>query len=305
MSKVLLIILDGWGIGPMNEANVFSHVATPTFDHCVAHYPVAALAASGEAVGLAPDEVGNSESGHWNLGTGQRFRPEIWNTTMIQSTTSLGAVIARAGKKQLHISETEKYVHATYFFNGGHASPFQGEDDILVPSPKVSSYDEKPAMSARLITRRLVQALESGVYDFFVVNYPNLDIIAHTGNRAAVIKALAIIDRELALVTATALQHGVTILMTADHGNIEQITEADNNTAHRTHTFAPVPFIFARPDLERRRFVDAPVITRDLSPLPVVGALRDVPVTILELLGLEKPMGMEGASLTRLLPKGV
>ncbi len=305
MQRVLLIILDGWGIGPLNEANVFSRVATPTFDHLVSHYPVTALAASGEAVGLTPDEVGNSESGHWNLGTGQRFRPEIWNKTMIQSTTSLGAVIARAGKKQFHISETEKYVHVTYFFNGGHASPFQGEDDALVPSPKVSSYDEKPAMGTRMITRRLVTALESEMYDFLVVNYPNLDIIAHTGNREAVAKALTIIDRELALVTATALQKGVTILITADHGNVEQITEVEGGAAHRTHTFASVPFIFVRQDLAGRRFVDEPEIIRELIALPVSGALRDVPATILELMGLEKPMGMEGVSLTHLLSKGV
>ncbi|MBI4276787.1 hypothetical protein HY629_03040 [Candidatus Uhrbacteria bacterium] len=302
MQKVLLIILDGWGIAPLNEENVFTTVKTPTFDHLVSMYPITALHASGAEVGLADGEVGNSEAGHWNLGTGQRFRPEIWQKVMIQSTTSIGEVIGRAGKRQLHLSETEKYVHVTYFFNGGHSSPFPGEDDQLVPSPKVSSYDEKPAMSLSLITRRLTAALTAQSYEFIVVNVPNLDIVAHTGNGAAVGEALRVADRSLRVMTATALTGGYTTLIVADHGNIEHIVRRETATPDRRHTLAPVPCILIRKDLEGKGFRGMPAVTRDLSVLPTSGALRDVPVTILELLGLEKPMGMQGRSLLSLIP---
>lgn len=302
MQKVLLVILDGWGIAPLTDANIFTRVTTPFFDHLVSSYPITALSASGPSVGLADGEVGNSEAGHWNLGTGQRFRPEIWSNARVQSTTSLGSIVSRAGKKQYHISETEKYVHATYFFNGGHASPFIGEDDTLVPSPKVSSYDEKPAMSVKMITRRLVQTIEKNVHDFLVVNYPNLDIVAHTGNVDGVAAAVKIIDHELKIVTTAALNHGYTMIVTADHGNIECMVKRATDMPHRAHTLAPVPCIIVRKDLEGKRFRGAPAIERDLSGLPVVGELRDVPVTILDLMGIEKPMGMEGLSLCTLLP---
>ncbi len=197
---------------------------------------------------------------------------------------TLGEVMAEHGLKQLRIAETEKYAHVTFFLNGGREEPFPGEDRILVPSPKVSTYDHKPEMSAYQVTDRLVEAIESGKYDLIVANYANPDMVGHTGIMQAAVKAVDTIDQCLGrLRTAIEKSQGV-MLLTADHGNIEMMKDPVTGEPHTAHTLFDVPIIaFNAPkgmQLEN-------------------GRLADVAPTMLALMGLAQPGPMTGHSLLR------
>ncbi len=194
-------------------------------------------------------------------------------------THSLGEVVSSAGLKQLRIAETEKYAHVTYFFNGNNETEFAGEDRILVPSPKVQSYDLKPEMAAYDVLEKLQTAIESKKYDLLVVNFANPDMVGHTGNLEASKKAVAVIDDVLGKLWHTAKSENADLLITADHGNIEKL-KADNGKRHTSHTVNPVPFV-----LLGRKFT--------LQN----GSLCDIAPTILALMGLEKPTQMSGKSL--------
>ena len=196
---------------------------------------------------------------------------------------SLAAQLARLGKRQLHVGETEKYAHVTYFFNGGVEEPFPGEDRILIPSNRdVATYDLSPKMSAGPITDRLVQALEDGSYDFIVANYANPDMVGHTGVWSAAIEAAGFIDGCLGRLTRAALGTGATLVITADHGNIEEMRDAEGNPQTK-HTTSPVPLVLVG---EAHRGAQL----RD-------GELADVAPTICELLGIAPGSQMTGQSL--------
>jgi len=194
-----------------------------------------------------------------------------------------GEVLARAGLAQLRLAETEKYAHVTYFFSGGREQPFAGEERILVPSPKVATYDLQPEMSAPEVTDRLVEAIRSRRFDAIVVNYANGDMVGHTGVLAAAIKAVETIDACLARVLAAAAATGTEVLITADHGNCEQMTDPEAGQPHTQHTTDRVPFVYVgrRPNVRVR----------------AGGALRDVAPTLLDLMGLTKPTAMTGETL--------
>ncbi len=193
-----------------------------------------------------------------------------------------GEVVAAAGYTQFRIAETEKYPHVTYFFNGGRERPFPGEERVLIPSPKVPTYDLKPEMSAEPVTDRLVEAIDSGRFDFVLVNYANPDMVGHTGSLEAAIRAVETVDRCLGRLLAAVERRGGVALVTADHGNCEVMRDPDTGQPHTAHTRNPVPcFLFG---LER------PVRMRD-------GILADVAPTLLPFLGLERPAEMTGAPL--------
>ena len=193
-----------------------------------------------------------------------------------------GEYLSKLGLTQLRIAETEKYAHVTYFFSGGTETPYAGEDRVLVPSAQVPTYDLKPEMSAPELTDKLVQAIESGRYDAIVCNYANGDMVGHTGNFAAAVKAVETLDRCLERVVAAARQVGGEVLITADHGNAEQMHDRGTGQAHTAHTLNVVPCVHAgRP-------------ARVTRPR---GALRDVAPTLLAMLGLPKPAEMTGSSL--------
>jgi 2,3-bisphosphoglycerate-independent phosphoglycerate mutase len=195
----------------------------------------------------------------------------------------LGAVVAELGLKQLRIAETEKYAHVTFFLNGGEETPYSGEDRILVPSPQVATYDLKPEMSAFEVTDRLVAAIEGGKYDLIVVNFANTDMVGHTGNLAAAIKAVAAVDRCLGRVRDALAKVGGAMLVTADHGNAEMMEDPVTHEPHTAHTLNRVPVVLVnRPG--------AGVRLRD-------GRLADVAPTILALMGLAQPKEMSGRSL--------
>jgi 2,3-bisphosphoglycerate-independent phosphoglycerate mutase len=196
----------------------------------------------------------------------------------------LGKIVGEAGLSQLRIAETEKYAHVTYFFNGGEETPFKGEERILVPSLKVKTYDLQPEMSAREVARQTLVALDAGAYDFYVVNFANGDMVGHTGILAAAIKAVETVDSVVGDIVNLVLKKNAALLLTADHGNCEQMVDYDTSQPHTYHTTNPVPFTFVRNG------------TRN-GKLRPSGRLCDVAPTVLAFLGIEKPPEMDGTSL--------
>ena len=193
----------------------------------------------------------------------------------------IGGIVARAGLRQFRIAETEKYAHVTYFLNGGREVRYPREDRLLIPSPKVATYDLKPEMSAHKTTEQLLKRIASGRYDFLVINYANPDMVGHTGKFGAVLSAIRAVDYCLGRVVATARAHGYAVAITADHGNAEQMLYPDG-TVCTAHTTNRVPFILlANRKLKLRRR----------------GALYNIAPTLLELMGLRKEAGMAASLL--------
>jgi 2,3-bisphosphoglycerate-independent phosphoglycerate mutase len=195
----------------------------------------------------------------------------------------LGETVSKAGLKQLRIAETEKYAHVTFFFNGGEERVFEGEERILVPSPKVATYDLKPEMSAPEVTDKLVEAIGSGKFDLIVVNYANSDMVGHTGNLDAAIKAIEAVDTCLGRLMDAVKKAGGALFVTADHGNAEQMFDEKSHQKHTQHTLNRVPALL----------FGAPASVRSLSD----GKLADVAPTMLDLMGLPQPREMTGHSL--------
>ncbi len=196
-------------------------------------------------------------------------------------TNTLAEYLSSKGKKQLHIAETEKYAHVTFFFNGGREEPFEGEDRILVPSPKVATYDLKPEMSAYEVKDKLVAAIGTQQYDFIVVNYANGDMVGHTGVYAAIEKAVVAIDQCVNETVEAAKAAGYEVIIIADHGNADHAVNADG-TPNTAHSLNPVPCIYVSPN------VKAHVKN---------GRLADVAPSILQIMGLEQPADMTGEPL--------
>jgi 2,3-bisphosphoglycerate-independent phosphoglycerate mutase len=193
-----------------------------------------------------------------------------------------GEYISSLGLHQLRLAETEKYAHVTFFFNGGIEQPFEGEDRVLIPSPKVATYDLKPEMSAPEVTDALVEAIGSGRYDAIVCNYANSDMVGHTGQYEAAVHAVETIDECLGRVVKALHKAGGEMLVTADHGNAEQMVDEENGQPHTAHTTNPVPLIYVGP-----RF----------ATLSEGGALCDIAPTLLTIMGLPQPREMTGRSL--------
>ena len=195
----------------------------------------------------------------------------------------MGDVLAKNGILQLRIAETEKYAHVTFFFNGGKEEPFAGEDRILVPSPKVKTYDEKPEMSATELTDILIEKILSEKYGFIFVNFANPDMVGHTGQFDAAVTAVETLDECIGRIERALLEHGGEGLITADHGNCEQMRDYENDQPHTQHTTEPVPLIYLG---GKKRELDAKG-----------GILADIAPTILALMDIDKPAAMSGRSL--------
>ena len=196
----------------------------------------------------------------------------------------LGEVVADAGRTQLRMAETEKYPHVTYFLNGGHEDPYRGEDRIMVPSPKVATYDLQPEMSAPELTDKAVEAINSGKYDMIILNFANPDMVGHTGSLPAAIKAVETVDASLGRIADAIRKAGGALLVTADHGNCEMMRDPDTGGPHTAHTTNPVPVVLFG---ARNR------------GLVAEGRLADIAPTLLELMELPKPKEMTGHSLLR------
>ena len=200
-------------------------------------------------------------------------------------TETLGEVVAAAGKHQLRIAETEKYAHVTFFFNGGREEVFEGEERILVPSPDVATYDLKPEMSAPEVTDKLVAAIESGRFDLVVCNYANGDMVGHTGDLAAAMKAVETVDACVGRLAEALRKTGGCMLLTADHGNAEQMSDPKTGQAHTAHTMNKVPLLL----------VNGPARAAALAE----GRLADIAPTVLDLMALPRPAAMTGHSLLK------
>lgn len=200
-------------------------------------------------------------------------------------TGILGEVVSKAGLTQLRIAETEKYAHVTFFLNGGEERRYPGEERILVPSPKVATYDLQPEMSAPEVTDRLVEAIESGAYDLIVVNYANGDMVGHTGIMEAAVKAAEAVDEALGRLEAAVKKTGGTMLVTADHGNAELMKDPETGEPYTQHTVGKVPTLLVNPPPGVEGLAD--------------GRLADIAPTVLALLGLPQPQEMTGHPLTR------
>ena len=196
---------------------------------------------------------------------------------------TLGEVVAQSGLKQLRIAETEKYAHVTFFFNGGREAVFPGEERILVPSPKVATYDLKPEMSAAEVTEKLVAAIGSGRFDLIISNYANGDMVGHTGDLAATVTAAETVDACLGRLADAVAKAGGTLIITADHGNAELMMDRATGQAHTAHTMNRVPIIL----------VNAPEDVTSLTD----GRLADIAPSVLDLMGLKQPIDMDGRSL--------
>ena len=203
------------------------------------------------------------------------FKPQTLKNT-------LGEYVASKGLKQLRIAETEKYAHVTFFFNGGVEEPFKGEDRILINSPKVATYDLQPEMSSAELTEKLVAAIESGKYDTIICNYPNGDMVGHTGVMEAAVKAVEALDHCVEQVAKAVESVGGQLLITADHGNAEQMRDPSTGQAHTAHTNLPVPLIY--------------VGGKNVKAVEG-GKLSDIAPTMLTLMGMEIPQEMTGKPL--------
>ena len=195
---------------------------------------------------------------------------------------TLAEVVSKAGLHQLHIAETEKYAHVTFFFNGGREQPFPDEDRILVPSPKVATYDLQPEMSAYLVTEKLQEALDKDLYDLVILNFANPDMVGHTGSLEAAVKALEAVDECVGSLADKVLKKGGALCITADHGNLEEMEDPVTHAPMTAHTTNPVPFL---------------VVGADPDTRVENGGLSDIAPTLLDLLDLPKPEAMTGHSL--------
>jgi 2,3-bisphosphoglycerate-independent phosphoglycerate mutase len=199
----------------------------------------------------------------------------------VPMTNTLGEVVSKSGKKQLRIAETEKYPHVTYFFNGGEEIPNEGEDRIMVASPKVATYDLQPEMSAVEVTDKLCNAMDSGQYELIILNYANPDMVGHTGIMEAAITAIETIDTCMARTVPTALRNGYSIVIIADHGNADVMLQPDGSP-HTAHTLAKVPIV---------------IVSNNPVQTPQHGILADVAPTLLKLMGITQPSEMTGSPL--------
>ena len=196
---------------------------------------------------------------------------------------TFGEVVSKAGLTQLRIAETEKYAHVTFFFNGGEEKQYPGEDRILVPSPKVETYDQKPEMSAYEVTDKVVEALENDKYDAVILNFANTDMVGHTGSLEAAIKAVEAVDECVGRIVKVIEEKKGNLIITADHGNAEQMIDYKTGEPHTAHTTNPVPIIL--------------ITDNPNYKLKENGKLADLAPTMLDLMGLEKPEEMTGESL--------
>jgi len=195
---------------------------------------------------------------------------------------TLAGILSELGLRQFHCAETEKYPHVTYFFNGGRFDPFIGETQKLIPSPNVATYDLKPCMSADKVADAVVEAINENSYDFILVNFANGDMVGHTAKPDAVIEAIETLDREAGRVLDAAVAQGYSVMLTADHGNCEELIDPVSGAPHTQHTLYPVPCL---------------IVDEEAWQLSCHGGLANVAPTLLQLMGLEKPREMSARSL--------
>jgi 2,3-bisphosphoglycerate-independent phosphoglycerate mutase len=224
------------------------------------------------------------------LPTHVAFAPDI-------VTECLAKVVSDAGLRQLHLAETEKYAHVTFFMNGQREEAFPGEERILVPSPRVASYDQKPEMSEAEVTAKAVGAIHEDLYDLIIMNYAAPDMVGHTGDFAATVRACEFTDECVGKVVEAALARGGVVLITADHGNAEEVKNVQTGGKDKEHSTSPVPFIIVGKQYEGMNMGLPEGVGSDLSVVQPVGVLGDVAPTVLKIMDLPQPDEMTGRAL--------
>lgn len=209
----------------------------------------------------------------------------------------LAEVLSKEGLTQFHIAETEKYAHVTFFLNGTIEDPFEGETRKIVPSPKVASYDKAPEMSVDGVAKEIIKAIEGEVYDVIIFNFANADMVGHTGNLPATVKGVEAIDKALGEISQHVLAKDGLLLITADHGNGEEVLNLQTGTMDKEHSTNPVPFIIVSNSLKGQVGPSGDPPNGDLSLLSPVGMLADVAPTMLKLMDIKKPKDMTGRAL--------
>jgi 2,3-bisphosphoglycerate-independent phosphoglycerate mutase len=212
-------------------------------------------------------------------------------------STCLAKVISEAGLKQLHIAETEKYAHVTFFLNGMQEEEYPGEDRVIIPSPRVSSYDQAPEMSTPKIAERVVKEIQAGTYDVIMMNLANADMVGHTGNFAATKRGAEAVDAAIGQITNAALAAGGAVVITADHGNGEEVLNLQTGELDKEHSTNPVPFLVIGEPWRGMASPSGEVLGGDLSLMPPVGMLADAAPTVLKILGVPQPKEMTGSPL--------
>lgn len=218
------------------------------------------------------------------------FEPDLINDC-------LAKVVSDNGLKQLHVAETEKYAHVTFFMNGQREESFPGEDRILVPSPRVTSYNQKPEMSEPEVTGKVVAAIQENNHDLIILNFAAPDMVGHTGDLEATIRACAVTDECVGKIVEAALARGGVVCITADHGNAEEVVNLQTGGMDKEHSTSPVPFIIIGKEYEGMNMGLPEGVGADLTLVPPVGVLGDVAPTILKIMGLPQPGEMTGRSL--------
>jgi len=211
--------------------------------------------------------------------------------------TSLPKVVSEKGLRQLHIAETEKYAHVTFFFSGGEEDPYDGEERIVIPSPKVPTYADQPEMSAKKVTENLVKEILKDKFDFIICNYANPDMVGHTGDVKATVEAIEFVDKCLGEVVSLILSKGGKAILVADHGNAEELVNLQTGEIDKEHSTNPVPCVIIGKEYEGKTTNDVQIIGNDLSLVQPVGLLSDVPATVLKMLGINIPDDMTGRPL--------
>ena len=307
---VVLIIVSGWGVAPPSEGNPISIARTPHLDRLIRSYPAMTLLASGKAIGLAPGAPGKTELGHLVLGCGRAVSSRYLNQDYLPKkhlTACLASVLSDHQLKQLRVTETEKYVHLTTFFDGGAEQPFKNEDWVFVPSPATSSYHLKPEMSAFKIAVRVLKELSSRTakkrrgrepYDFIVINFTNLDLVARTGHLKATVEAAEAVDKALGRIIEAILFLDGVLLITSDHGAAEHLLDLRTETVNTAATTNPVPLLLVAKEWEGKIMsVGGEAHGGDLSLTRPVGTIADVAPTILKIMDLPQPAKMTGQAL--------
>ncbi|MBI4257021.1 2,3-bisphosphoglycerate-independent phosphoglycerate mutase [Candidatus Uhrbacteria bacterium] len=218
------------------------------------------------------------------------FPPEVIEKTLAQ-------ILSEHHLTQLHIAETEKYAHVTFFLNGTKEEPFPGEERVIIPSPKVAAYNEAPEMSAWQITERVIKEMRDNKFDFIAMNFANPDMVGHTGDLAATIKGVETVDECVGKIVEETLARGGHIFITADHGNAEEMKNLRTGAIDKEHATNPVPFLIIGREYEGQPSISGEVPEGDLSLMSPVGMLADVAPTILAVMGIEQPPEMTGQVL--------
>jgi 2,3-bisphosphoglycerate-independent phosphoglycerate mutase len=285
-SITILVILDGWGIGSEDESNAIHTAETPNMDYIQSSFFGGALKASGVAVGLPWGVSGDSDRGHIILGTGQIPSSE----SPIQN--SISEIVSSRDYSQLKITEEVREKHITFFLNGRNDNLFQNEFQVILPSMQDVNPTRHPEMASTSITDRALMSIREGGFDFIVVNYPNADVMAHTGNIEATIIAIQSVDAELGRLISSVTDSSHTLIITADHGNADQVLDKRTGRADKEHTKNPVPFYVVGNQFEKNRD-DPSSLLRPKN----IGLLIDVAPTVLGIMGIDAPPEMTGSNL--------